>query len=129
MVDRRRQRATKRRIKRARLNRRYGAKLVWAALALVPLLIGFLLLNHFVLSRGETTITVEKRRLDVAQNRTRYRVFDVGGKAYWVVGGNRVKLYNALEPGQRFRCRVRGMDLEIPLFWDLLAEVTDCRRL
>ena len=128
MVDRRRQRATKRRIKRGRLNRRYGGKLFWAGLALVPLAIAFLVLNHFVLSRGETTITVEKRRLDVAQQRTRYRVFDEGGKTYWVRGGDRAELYSELEPGQTFRCKVRGMDVEIPLFWDLLAEVTSCKR-
>jgi len=127
VVDRRRQRATKRRIKRGRLNRRYGGKLVWAGLALIALAIAFLVLNHFVLTRGESTITVEKRRIDVAQNRTRYRVFDQGGKAYWVRGRDRAELYSSLEPGQTFRCKVRGMDVEIPLFWDLLAEVTSCR--
>ncbi len=126
MVDRRRQRATKRRIKRGRFERRHGSKVAWVAVALVALLVGLVVLNHFVLTRGEATITVEKRRLDVAQNRTRYRVFDQGGKAYWVVGRDRVETYSALQPGRRFRCQVRGMDLAIPLFWDLVPEVTDC---
>lgn len=128
-VDRRRQRATKRRIKRQRLNRRYGRVAFWAAVALVPLAIAAFYLNHYVLTRGEVTITVDAMRQDVAQNHTRYRVIDQTGKSYWLEGGDRFELYTGLRRGVRYRCRVRGMDLEIPLFWDWAPEITRCDRL
>jgi hypothetical protein len=126
LIDKKRQRATKRRLKRARHNRRFGGIYFWAAVAVIPLAIAVFYLNHYVFSKTETDITVADTRSYRVNNDTRFEVRDESGKLYHVQGFNRGREYAALRRGQTYRCKVRGIDQELPLWWDFHAEITDC---
>ena len=129
-VDRKRQARTKRRLKRERRMRGpLGTVVFWSAIAIVPLIIAAFYLNHYVLSRGEVDLTVADTRSYVANRQTRYEVRDQDGKLYNVQGLRAGREYNRLREGARYRCKVRGIDQKLPIWWDFHAEITSCRPL
>jgi hypothetical protein len=125
-IDRRRQAETKRRLRRARLGRRYGRFLVWGATGAVGLLVGLIALNHFVLTRDTVELTIGETRQTRVDREVRYSVEDADGTTYDVRGLRAARTFHSLREGERYRCRVRGMAVEVPLFWDLHREITNC---
>jgi hypothetical protein len=129
-VDRERQEQTKRRLRRAqwrRRHRRSGDVLFWGAVALIPLAIAAFYLNHYVFSRGTVSLTVAETRSYVSNREPHYTVHDADGKLYYVEGFHRARVHAGLVEGERYRCKVRGIDQELPLLPDFHAEITSCR--
>ena len=126
-VDRKRQACTKRRLKRERRRRGpLGALMFWGAVAIVPLLIAAFYANHYVFSRSETDVTVAETRSYPANGDTRYTVRDKNGKLYYVEGFRAGREFHRLREGQRYRCKTRGTDKELPFWFDLHAKITSC---
>ena len=128
-VDRARQRQTKRRIQRARFAREHpwvGALVFWGGIALITLAFALIALNHYVLTRGTVTLTVGETLSYVSNGDPHYTVRDSGGKLYYVEGFRRARVHSELVEGRRYRCKVRGIDQELPLLPDFHAEITSC---